>query len=260
MSACPAIDVSRNWPHRLFWHDRDQTCALAHRARSAKRALHRAIPLSPDHPRSYARRHRPRHVLLPDGPIQKRLVEVHPRQLLRAVRIKGARRPRRIKADRSKWNKPVLSLALTLNNNFSSHLTTSNRLRRALRRRQVAEANTGRLKSLHRLCRNFLARIVGDKLNVILAAAGNNFREWLRCFCRFLQTTLFLSLFDKRSANRREPTSFERHLATTLRDLTGLFRVNACRVSEAAGQYPTGTHGIPRGNLTKTSSSSATIA
>jgi IS5 family transposase len=77
--------------------------------------------------------------------------------------------------------------------------STRTRLRRALRRRQVVEAAIGRLKSLHRLCRNSLAGIIGDKLNVILAAAGNNFREWLRSFCRLLQTAALLSLFANRS-------------------------------------------------------------
>ena len=60
--------------------------------------------------------------------------------------------------------------------------STKTRLRRALRRRQVVEATIGRLKFLHRLGRNFLAGLIGDKMNVILAAAGHNFRAWLRLF------------------------------------------------------------------------------
>lgn len=66
--------------------------------------------------------------------------------------------------------------------------STRKRLRRLLRRRQVVEATIGRMKSLHRMNRNHLAHELGDKLNVILAAAGNNFRIWLRLFCALLQS------------------------------------------------------------------------
>jgi transposase, IS5 family len=58
--------------------------------------------------------------------------------------------------------------------------STRKRLRRALRRRQVVEATIGRMKALHRMGRNYLKGRVGDRMNVLLAAAGNNFRIWLR--------------------------------------------------------------------------------
>ena len=66
--------------------------------------------------------------------------------------------------------------------------STRKRLRRLLRRRQVVEATIGRMKSLHRLDRNRLGKELGDKLNVILAAAGNNFRVWLRLFCALVHS------------------------------------------------------------------------
>jgi IS5 family transposase len=66
--------------------------------------------------------------------------------------------------------------------------STRKRLRRLLRRRQVVEATIGRMKSLHRLDKNRLGKELGDKLNVILAAAGNNFRVWLRLFCALVHS------------------------------------------------------------------------
>lgn len=66
--------------------------------------------------------------------------------------------------------------------------STRKRLRRLLRRRQVVEATIGRMKSLHRLDRNRLGKELGDKLNVILAAAGNNFRVWLRILCALIHS------------------------------------------------------------------------
>lgn len=61
--------------------------------------------------------------------------------------------------------------------------STRKRLRRLMRRRQVVEATIGRMKALHGLGRNRLGGTIGDRLNVLLAAAGNNFRIWLRLFC-----------------------------------------------------------------------------
>ena len=58
--------------------------------------------------------------------------------------------------------------------------STRKRLRRALRRRQLVEGAIGRLKLLHRLGRNYLRGETGDAMNVLLAAAGHNFRRWLR--------------------------------------------------------------------------------
>ena len=73
--------------------------------------------------------------------------------------------------------------------------STRKRLRRALRRRQVVEATIGR--------RNFLKGIIGDRLNVLLAAAGNDFRRWLRSLWLPLQWIgLFLFSQPGRSQHR----------------------------------------------------------
>ena len=78
---------------------------------------------------------------------------------------------------KAKWYQIITPAAL-----IKATGSTKTMLRRALRRRQVVEATIGRLKFLHRLGRNFLAGLIGDKMNVILAAAGHNFRAWLRLF------------------------------------------------------------------------------
>jgi IS5 family transposase len=70
--------------------------------------------------------------------------------------------------------------------------STRSRLRAALRRRQVVEATIGRLKFLQRMGRNFLKGIIGDQMNILLAAAGHNFRRWLRYFCHHIQTAVSL--------------------------------------------------------------------
>ena len=77
--------------------------------------------------------------------------------------------------------------------------STRKRLRRALRRRQVVEATIGRLKFLHRLGRNFLKGLAGDRLNILLAAAGNNFRAWLRSFWLWLQAIFILAISAARA-------------------------------------------------------------
>ena len=42
------------------------------------------------------------------------------------------------------------------------------------------EAIIGHLKNRHRLNRNYLSGSIGDELNVLLAAAGFNFKKWMR--------------------------------------------------------------------------------
>ncbi len=49
-----------------------------------------------------------------------------------------------------------------------------------LRRRSAVEPVIAHLKSDHRLGRNFLKGLVGDKINVLLAASGWNLSKWLR--------------------------------------------------------------------------------
>ena len=53
-------------------------------------------------------------------------------------------------------------------------------IKRALRRRAAVEPVIGHLKGEHRMGRNHLARMQGDAINAVLAAAGYNFRLLLR--------------------------------------------------------------------------------
>lgn len=65
-------------------------------------------------------------------------------------------------------------------------------LRKRKRRRSAVEPKIGHLKSESRLGRNFLRGLMGDAINVVLAAAGSNFRKLLACIfgllalCRLL--------------------------------------------------------------------------
>jgi len=54
------------------------------------------------------------------------------------------------------------------------------RLRKYLARRSRIEAVIGHLKAEHRLCRNYLHGVLGDELNVLLAAVGWNIKKLLR--------------------------------------------------------------------------------
>jgi IS5 family transposase len=56
------------------------------------------------------------------------------------------------------------------------------RLRNKFRRRAAIEPMIGHLKSDNRMGRNFLKGILGDKLNVLLAASAYNLRKWMRDF------------------------------------------------------------------------------
>jgi IS5 family transposase len=62
----------------------------------------------------------------------------------------------------------------------SGSKTSRRKLRKIFKRRSSIEPTIGHLKSDNRLDRNYLKGQLGDKLNVILAAAGYNFRKLLR--------------------------------------------------------------------------------
>jgi IS5 family transposase len=63
------------------------------------------------------------------------------------------------------------------------------KMRKRFRRRSAIEPVIGHLKSQYRLARNFLKGSVGDRFNLMLAAAAFNLRKWLR------QASSFLFLF-----------------------------------------------------------------
>lgn len=76
------------------------------------------------------------------------------------------------------------------------------KLRRGFKRRAAIEPKIGHLKQDHRLGRNFYKGIKGDQINVMLAAAGMNFKrminKWkvnpLVFLAQFLQT-IFMAIF-----------------------------------------------------------------
>ena len=57
-------------------------------------------------------------------------------------------------------------------------------------KRAGIEPIIGHLKADHRLCRNFYAGVFGDNINVMLAAAGFNFKRAMRIFYALLRRLL----------------------------------------------------------------------
>ena len=72
---------------------------------------------------------------------------------------------------------------------------TAKSLWRWMKRRAAIEPGIGHLKREHRMDRNRLKGIEGDRINAILSAAGMNFRKLLRCAASLLRQiyTRFLS-------------------------------------------------------------------
>jgi transposase, IS5 family len=66
-----------------------------------------------------------------------------------------------------------------------------NKLKKQFRRRAAIEPINGHLKTDHRLNRNFYKGIIGDNINVMLAAAAFNFKrmmnKWKSSFCNLLE-------------------------------------------------------------------------
>ena len=75
-------------------------------------------------------------------------------------------------------------------------------IKREMRRRSAVEPVIGHLKAEHRMGRNYLAHRAGDAANVVLAAAGFNFRRLIR-WLRFLLSAImaaFLPLISLQPA------------------------------------------------------------
>ena len=64
------------------------------------------------------------------------------------------------------------------------------KVKRQLKRRSAIEPVIEHLKSGHRLSRNYLSGVAGDNINVMLAAAGYNFKRLLRKLKYFLLDVL----------------------------------------------------------------------
>jgi len=74
----------------------------------------------------------------------------------------------------------------------SKQLTRTKRKRR--KRRSAIEPKIGHAKSESRLGRCYLKGLTGDAINVVLAAAGANFRKLLRLLPRAVRTWLLRTL------------------------------------------------------------------
>ena len=63
-------------------------------------------------------------------------------------------------------------------------------IRREMRRRAAVEPVIGHIKAEHRMGRNYLKGRDGDRINVVLAAAGYNFSLLLRWLGRLLRALI----------------------------------------------------------------------
>ena len=77
-----------------------------------------------------------------------------------------------------------------------------------MKRRNAIEPIIGHLKSDHRLSRNYLRGVIGDKQNAILASCGFNMRKLLRVFLYPLIKRLFSSFFGVLSQIREVVFNF----------------------------------------------------
>lgn len=68
-----------------------------------------------------------------------------------------------------------------------------------MKRRAAIEPGIGHLKREHRMDRNRLKGVEGDRLNAILCAAGMNFHKLLRAAAEFLRRFLHLVLYFQRT-------------------------------------------------------------
>jgi IS5 family transposase len=78
---------------------------------------------------------------------------------------------------------------------------TAKSLWRWMKRRAAIEPGIGHLKREHRMDRNRLKGVEGDRLNAVLCAAGMNFHKLLRAAADFLRQILYRFLIFQRAAN-----------------------------------------------------------
>jgi IS5 family transposase len=73
----------------------------------------------------------------------------------------------------------------------SDTLWQRSKTRMRFRRRAGIEPVIGHLKADHRMARNFLKGVLGDAINLYMAAAAFNFRKWMRKVAQFFALILF---------------------------------------------------------------------
>ena len=80
---------------------------------------------------------------------------------------------------------------------------TTRAQRKRKRRRSAIEPKIGHLKSDHRMGRCFLARLCGDAINAVLAAAGSNLRKLLGLLRSQAGRLVFALILSYRNLIRR---------------------------------------------------------
>lgn len=93
-------------------------------------------------------------------------------------------------------------------------LTRAQRRRR--KRRSAIEPKIGHAKSDHRMGRCYLKGLVGDAINVVLAAAGSNFRKLLRLLPRAGWERVVWGLWPRTDHRTPTPDARSTHLSTHL--------------------------------------------
>ena len=78
--------------------------------------------------------------------------------------------------------------------------STARSVWRWMKRRAAIEPDIGHLKQEHRMDRNRLKGMAGDRMNAILSAAGMNFRKLLKFLADFLCFFYLLGLLRPRTA------------------------------------------------------------
>lgn len=114
---------------------------------------------------------------------------------------------------RSKIGETVIQIPKPFNTRTTSTYKQQ-KLKQSFKRRAAIEPTISHLKADHRLGRNFYKGIVGDNINVMLAAAAFNFKrmmnKWKASFLPFLQNliSLFCLLWQYHTINKKTKMSF----------------------------------------------------
>lgn len=106
-----------------------------------------------------------------------------PRALEQCEEIRGGNRPEVAIADRGYKGKTRIGetkILLPKPPKKNSSEYEKKKARSRFRRRAAIEPIIGHLKTDYRMARNFLKGVIGDSLNLMLAAAAFNFKKWMR--------------------------------------------------------------------------------
>lgn len=113
---------------------------------------------------------------------------------------------------RSKIAETLIQIPKPFNQKMTRY--RQNKLKKSFKRRAAIEPTIGHLKTDHRLSRNFYKGIIGDNINVMLAAAAFNFKrmmnKWKSSFLSYLQKLIvvILLLLQANINNKKLKMSF----------------------------------------------------